>query len=233
MKKTTTALGVAIAAAVGASSAEAATVDLTLRSVASFSGNGSASGNITSSSATWLYDTVSGALTQTGGTYNVRFTTAPTSTLFRHTTTGMVLGAPTAVASTFSCLEGNFGASVGASICGNYGFGANFANQSTTSWGPGTAAARTIGGDDVSYGPIQAISAYNYFATVSWDGTVLRMSNASCNVYAPGNANGCATVGGYNTGYSFTLSTPVPAAVWLFGSALGLLGAARRRAAKA
>lgn len=229
MKKSTLALGTAIAASLGATVADAAVVNLTLRGVASYSGNGSSAGNITSTTSTWDYDTVSGSLTQVGGTFNVRFTTAPTSTLFRHTATGMVLGAPTATASTFVCQEGNFGAGVGASICGNYSFGANFANESTATWGPGTASSKTIGGDDVNFGPQQSIGAYNYFATVSWDGTILRMGNGACNPFAPGNANGCATVGGFNTGYAWTLSTPLPAAVWLFGSAVGLLGAARLR----
>jgi hypothetical protein len=230
MKKCTTALGAAIAASLGATAADAAVVNLTLRSDVSYSGNGSSAGNITSTTSTWDYDTSSSSLTQVGGVFNVRFTTAPTTTLFRHTATGMILGAPTALATDFACLEGNFGATVGASICGNYSFGANFANESTATWGPGTAAAKTIGGDDVNFGPIQAINAYNYFATLSWDGTTLVMTNRSCNLYAPGNANGCATNGGFNTGYAWTLSTPVPAAVWLFGSALGLLGVARRRA---
>ena len=231
MNKYSSALGVAIAATLSATAADAAVISIVQYKDISYSGNGSASGNISSSTATWSYDTVTGALSETGGTFDVRFTTAPTSTIFRHSITGLVLGAPTATAATFFCTEGNFGATVGASICGNYGFGGNFANESSSSWGPGTAAARTIGGDDVSYGPQQAISAYNYFATTFFNGTQLIMSNASCNVYAPGNANGCATVGGFNTGYTWVLSTvPVPAAVWLFGSGLGLLGAVRRRA---
>jgi len=236
MKKTANALGVAIAATLGAAAADAATYSATLTGVASFSGNGSSAGNISSSTATWSYDDVSGLLSQTGGTYNVRFTTAPTSTLFRHLITGLVIGnGGAASATTYTCAEGNFGGNVGASLCGNYNFGANFVNESTATWGPGTATARTTGGDDMALGPQQSISAYSYFATVSWVGTTLILSNASCNPFAPGNANGCATTGGANTGYTWTLNAgpqvvPVPAAVWLFGSALGLLGAARRRA---
>ena len=237
MKKHATALGAAIAATLGATAADAATYGATLVSVASYSGNGSSAGNIKSSTATWSYDDVTGLLSQTGGTYNVRFTTSPTSTLFRHSITGLVIGAAApASASTYTCTEGNFGGNVNASICGNYSFGANFVNESTATWGPGTASAKTIGGDDINFGPQQNISAYSYFATVSWVGTTLTLSNASCNPFAPGNANGCATVGGFNTGYSWVLNAgpqaavPVPAAVWLFGSALGLLGAARRRA---
>lgn len=237
MKKQISALGVAVAATLAAGTADAAIYGATLIGVASYSGNGSSAGNITSSTATWSYDDVTGLLSQTGGTYNVRFTITPTTTLFRHSITGLVIGGGGAAGATaYTCTEGNFGGNVGASLCGNYNFGANFLNESTATWGPGTATARTMGGDDMALGPQQDISAYDYFATVSWVGTTLTLSNASCNPYAPGNANGCATTGGANTGYTWTLNAgpqaaiPVPAAVWLFGSALGLLGAARRRA---
>jgi hypothetical protein len=43
-------------------------------------------------------------------------------------------------------------------------------------------------------------------------------------------SNGVVGVGGYD--FTFNVAVvPVPAAVWLFGSALGLMGLARRRAA--
>ena len=59
-------------------------------------------------------------MTQTGGTINARATTAPTTTLFRQFITGLVIGnGGAASAASFSCVEGNFGANVGASICGN------------------------------------------------------------------------------------------------------------------
>jgi hypothetical protein len=235
MKKQATALGVAIAATLGATAADAATWTATLVTAASFSGNGSSAAKIGSSTATFSYDDVTGLLSQTGGTFNARFNIAPTTTLFRHSITGLVIGnGGAASATSYSCTEGNFGGSVGASLCGNYNFGVNFTNESSVTWGPGTASAKTVGGDDKSFGPQQDISAYSYFTTVSWIGTSLVLSNASCNPYAPGNASGCATTGGANTGYTWTLNAgpnvPVPAAVWLFGSALGLLGAARRRA---
>jgi hypothetical protein len=240
MSKQRNALAIAIGATLGAAAgtADAATYTATLSSVVSYSGNGSAPGKIGSSTATFNYDDVTGILTQTGGVFNVRFNTAPTSTLFRHSITGLVLGGGgLASATSYTCAEGNFGGNVGAHLCGNYTFGANFINESTATWGPGTATARTIGGDDGASGPMQDISAYDYFAQISWVGTTLTLSNAICNPYAPGNANGCATNGGFNTGYDWILNAgpqaaiPVPAAVWLFGSALGLLGAARRRKA--
>ena len=236
--KQKTALALAVAASVGGiSTAEAATYTATLKADASYAGAGSAAAGLGSSTATWSYDDVTSLLSQTGGAFNARFTIVPTTTLFRHSITGLVIGnGAAAAASTYLCTEGNFGGNVGASLCGNYNFGGNFLNESSTTWGPGTAAARTTGGDDMAIGAQQSIAAYNGFSLVSWSGTTLILSNAVCNPLAPGNTNGCATLGGLNEGFTWTLAAgpqlggvPVPAAVWLFGSALGLLGAARRR----
>jgi hypothetical protein len=138
----------------------------------------------------------------------------------RHLITGAIVGnGAAAAASTFVCAEGNFGGNVGAHICSNYSLGGNFANDSTATWGPGTAFARTLGGDDFAYGAQQNLSAYNGMANASWMGTTLTISNA-----------------GPTSGYDWKVdiaTIPVPAAVWLFGSALGLLGVARRRKAVA
>ncbi|GMW08211.1 MAG: hypothetical protein AMXMBFR8_30070 [Nevskiales bacterium] len=236
MNKTRNALAVAIAATLGsAASADAASVIATLKSVTSYAGAGSSAGNITTSTATWSYDVDADRLLQTGGTFNVRFTIAPTTTLFRHSITGLAIGnGAAASAATYACTEGNFGGTVGASLCGNYSFGANFANDSTATWGPGTAFARTIGGDDMDIGPQQSLLAYDNFSTASWVGTTLTLSNASCNPAAPGNANGCATLGGFNAGYTWTLDAdiPLPAASWLLGPAvLAAARYARRRKA--
>jgi len=58
MKKHANALGVAIAATLGATAADAATYTASLVSVATYSGNGSSAGNIASSTATFSYDDV-------------------------------------------------------------------------------------------------------------------------------------------------------------------------------
>ena len=233
-----TALAIAIAAGVSgmtvADDAAATTYTATLTAIATYSNNGTAGSplNIASSTGlTWSYDDVTNLMTQTGGTINARATTAPTTTLFRQFITGLVIGnSAAASAATFNCVEGNFGAGVGASICGNYLLGANFLNESTTTWGPGTAASRTLGGDDVAAGAQQTIAALNGMSVISWSGTTLILGNGTC-------TGPCLTIGGgaNNNGYKYTFTAgpqavvPVPAAVWLFGSALGLLGVARRQ----
>lgn len=218
MKKQGAVLAAAVAATLGSmGAAEAATYQVSLTSMTTYSNNGSSALNISSSTATWSYKDTTDKVTQLTGLLNARATTAPTNTLFRHSITGLVVGAGAAAAATsFVCTEGNFGAGVGASICGNYLLGANFVSDSTTTWGPGTAFARTIGGDDMAIGPQQSILQYNGMSTVSWNGTTLVLSNANQTL---------------TSGYTMTFTTviPVPAAVWLFGSALGLMGVMRRR----
>lgn len=252
MNRKPTMMAAAVATTLGAVDAGAAPYTAILKSFASYSGSGSSAGNISSSTATWSYDEATGLLSQTGGTFNVRFTIVPTTTLFRHSITGLALSnGGAAWAASYACTEGNFGPSVGASLCGNYNFGANFINESTTSWGPGTAVARTLGGDDLAIGAQQSIKVLDNTQFVSWVGTTLVLSNAVCNPFAPGGANGCATVGGKNTGYTWTFAAgpcyidtgeilelcvlppplaavPIPAAAWLFGGALVALGLGRR-----
>ncbi|KAA0207251.1 MAG: hypothetical protein EDM71_07835 [Proteobacteria bacterium] len=99
-------------------------------------------------------------------------------------------------------------------MCGNYTFGANFANDSTVSYS-GTSVTRTMGGDDVVKGPPQSLADYNGISTLSWVGTALTLSNST---------------GTSGLTWVFATPVPVPAAVWLFGSAVGLLGVVRRRA---
>jgi hypothetical protein len=213
-----TQLTAAVAACLSTSSpAVAATYTAQLTGVLRYFSNvGTAgtAGNITSSTATFTYDDVTGLLTQTGGTFNVRFTTSPASTFFRHSVTGLVLGngAP-ATAATFNCVEGNFGANVGVHLCGNYSLGGNFVNESTVSWGPGTATSRTLGGDDSAggdsqgwYGPASLpgfdehrVTDYDAFTLVSQSGSTLVLGNAVCL-----GSLGCS--GGFNSGFRWTLT---------------------------
>jgi hypothetical protein len=224
-------LAIAVSAVAGfgaAAPADATVHSATLVSFGQYSNGATSSfnGKITSSTATWSYDDATKLLSQTGGTFNVRFTTSPSQTLFRHLTTGLVVGNGVAVAATsFVCAEGNFGTGVGASICGNYTFGGNFVNESTATWGPGVTTGRTIGGDDNASGPQQSLAIFDGMSTVSWVGTTLQISNRTC-------TGSCATLPagtGYNRGYIFTLNVvPLPAAAWLFGGSLLLAGVRRR-----
>ncbi len=229
--KNKTVLAAAVVASVGGASAaaDAASFNATLTEVRTFSNSGTAGtpSNITSSTATWSYNDVTNLLSQTGGTYNVRVTTAPTSTLFRHSVTGLVLGnGAAATAASFICTEGNFGPGVGASLCGNYTFGANFTNDSTTTWGPGTAVSRTIGGDDAVAGPQASIASLDGFTTATWNGTTLVLRNATC-------TQTCTTsASGFNNGQQWTFAVvPAPAAAWLFGGAVAVLASMQRRPA--
>ena len=126
-----------------------------------------------------------------------------------------------ATAASYTCVEGTFLAVVGANGCGGYTLGANTVDDSTTVWS-GTSVSQTIGGDDVATGSPRTITAYNFSSAV-FDGTTLLV--------------GTGIAVGSDGGEAMTFSTinpavPVPAAVWLFGSALGLLGWVRRRVAQ-
>jgi len=131
----------------------------------------------------------------------------------------------TASATAYRCIEGTFGVDVGLNFCGGYTIGTNFIDESATVWGPGLAVSQTIGGDDVgnaatspfrSVGGPRTISDYN-FGLISWDGTTLIL----------GNGIPIGTLGGQTLTFS---TVPVPAAAWLFGSALGLVSWMRRTA---
>ena len=247
-------LAIAIAAGIGgmtvAGDASAATYSATLKSAALHTSSAVSGSNLNLSSSTgwvtgtaggqsgWTYDDVSNLMTQGAGLLNVRSQTAPTSTLFRQSITGLVIGnGGAASATSFVCTEGNFGGNVNASICGNYTFGGNGLNDSTTSWGPGTAVSRILGGDDAANGvtgvndAVQSIADLNGMKVFSWVGNTLILDNRVCNTLISTNCNGTST---FNLGYRYTFDVvqnvvPVPAAVWLFGSALGLLGVARRQ----
>lgn len=226
------ALTVAIAAMLGGAgtAANAAVIPVFLTAVTSYSNQiPSNAADLTSSTATWQYDDVTNLLTQTGGVFEPRFSIVPNvTTLFRHTITGLVIGnGANAVATSYLCINGNFGETITfANYCGNYNFGANFVEESTISYGPGTAFARTIGGDDMltDNGIQQNIQNYDGFNTLSWDNTTLILSNATlC-------GNNCYLA---NPGYTWTLTTtiPIPPAAYLFASTIGPMGWLRRKVA--
>jgi hypothetical protein len=220
MRKSQIALAVAAAFGAGAAATTANAVDLvaTLTGVTSHGAN-SSSLKIAGTTATWSYNTSSGIVTGSG-LYQSRGQISPVSIVFDHDITNLVIGGGGAAnATTYICTEGNFGTGVGASICGNYNFGANYVNESSTSWGPGTAAARTLAGDDVSSGPQQALSAFDGMtSTLAGNGTDLAVSNE--------------VTGVSGTTFDFTVAAiPIPAVAYLFPAGLiAGLGWMRRKA---
>lgn len=217
-KQTLLALAVSQALGLTATTADAATYAMNLVGITLYTPQGAGPATLDESTASWSYDDVSGQLTQVGGTLVANYQLIPGSiTLFRHNITSLVVGAGApATAASYSCIEGNFGPeNVGAALCGNYTFGANYLDESTATWGPGTAFSRVLGGDDSASGTPQNLTYFDGMTTASWNGTNLQLSNATA-----------------TTGYTMTLvsAVPVPAAAWLFGSALGLLAWTKRRA---
>lgn len=177
------------------------------------------------STATWDWDGTT--LTATGD-YSAAIYVGSTPygpSLLRDKSTNLSINTSTSTAtgSAYQCDNGTFLGFV--QFCGGYTYGGNYINESTLSYGPGLAFDITIGGDDaLSDTTMPAIAGVRNLATAyafglnSWDGTNLSIGT--------GIADNTA---GYEELY-FTTLVPVPAAAWLFGSALGLLGWARRRA---
>ena len=138
--------------------ADAATHAVGLVGVTLYGPQGSAAANLASSTAAWTYNDATGQLSQVSGALHAAYGLGPGTTLFDHTTTGLVIGAGNpATANCYACIEGNFGVNVGAHLCGNYTFGGDYTDDSTVTWGPGTAFGRTLGGDDASSGPQQSL----------------------------------------------------------------------------
>lgn len=197
-------------------------------SVSSLLTDGSHVGGYPASTAVWDWD---GTTLSSVGLYSAvgSIGSSPfASTILNDQITNLSVdtSTSTATATAYACVEGTFLSTVGASGCGGHNFGTNFMSDSTTIWGPGLAVSRTLGGDDVpTGGPPRDITSYD-FGLVSWDGSTLIIGNG-----IPLGSTGSVFGGGEEMEFVVS-AVPVPAAAWLFGSALGLLGWARRRVAK-
>jgi hypothetical protein len=191
------------------------------------------------SASTQVWDFDGSSITATGD-YVAHWRIHPGSSLYTQTSGDLSISlGGNASASTYSCAEGNFGAAVGGNLCGNWELGVDYVNQSSMTYNIGGDASnqlRTIGGDDVISGPAQALTDYDNTAADD-NATYLGLVNGTGQT----GSTGWTLVGNIlkihnmtgNTTQTLTFevsAVPVPAAAWLFGSALvGLAGVGRKR----
>jgi hypothetical protein len=208
-------LAVAMVAALAACGVNAASIEVKLDSVEYVSPPAGNSMDFSASTATWVYDTATGVLTGSGLFSTDALFTLTTNIFEFQTFDPIFTAGNTASAASFTCIEGGFGVTTSNHSCGGWDFGENSTNESSITYGPGTLVSRTIGGDDVPNVSPVSISHYDNMPA-NWNGTTLVFSNTK--VAAAGLA------------YDITFTAvPIPATVWLFGSALGLLGWMRRK----
>lgn len=210
--------------------AQAALVTMNFSNAQWFNQNGRVRNfDLSSSTATWEYDTTSQSLHQSGGIFNLTMKLAPTTVVWTHSFTDLIIASVYGggSASSFTCTEGNYGVYENTNFCGGYKLGENLLDESTATWGPGLAYSRTIGGDDVATYGQWDVNPYIYggYRAVSWDGSTLVFGNARC-------LSDCSGMpAGLNNGNLFTLHVvSVPPPIWLFGSALSMMGWMRKKA---
>jgi hypothetical protein len=194
---------------------------------------------ITPSTATWDW---SGGILTSSGSFNTASTlgssgSAAASAVIGDKVVDMVINTNTSTttATTYNCAEGNFLAGVGAHGCANVSLGDNFVYDSSVAYNVGGNANcinRTLGGDDISTGnPRGLMSAAAGGGCDAVDGAFNLWTIVSDTTGSGGFlvlSNGVA-LGSPGTNYLTFSATPIPAAVWMFGSALALMGAIRRR----
>lgn len=213
---------------------------------------------ITPSTAVWSWDEASATLYMTGN-FNTVSTlgssgSAVANTVIGDKVTNLIIDTvnDTTRALSYVCAEGTFLAGVGANGCQNISLGDDGLLQSSMVYnahGNANCTWRTLGGDDASSGNVRTLAstaripgaceagdgAFNMWTVVSYTGSGGQLVLS----------NGIATDTAGTNYLTFSVGTetalvvpavadanvvPVPAAVWLLGSALSGLAWVRRRA---
>jgi hypothetical protein len=174
-----------------------------------------------------IYDDVANTVTMNSGSFAVTYAINPAfppgATLSTETFSNASwdLNAAGLTVTGYSCADGGFGPSLTLSYCGGYNWGGNNVDDSALDYGtiPG---ALTIGGDDVAILPVRQASDYES-SLRSWNGDTLVIQTALWDDDGTTDSP---------LAYQLTFATvPIPAAAWLFASALGLLGWTKRQRA--
>ncbi len=194
--------------------------------------------NQTGSTATWAWDGTTLAATGMFQSTSHLSSNANGNAVISDRTVGLNIntGTMTTTATSYNCIEGNFLGNVGANGCLNTSTGGDFTDNSSALYNVGGNAncvQRTVGGDDASTGnPRGLMSVAAGGGCDATDGAYDLWTIVSDNTGIGGQlilSNGIATSAAGTHYMTFNTVVPVPAAVWLFGSALGVLGVARRR----
>lgn len=173
-KATLAALGLLMMLAGAPQPADAAQYGLKLTRITAGSGNGSVAA-ASLDGVEFAYDDAAGTVTQISPSTTVVFKLGPVNILYSHEFRGVTFDVAhaTITATSYACHEGTFGGVVGASLCANTTFGADFTNNTTLNYAtiPGT---RDVGGDDVIAGPQQQLADYAA-AVTAFDGATLHL----------------------------------------------------------
>ncbi len=191
------------------------------------------------STATWDWD--GATLTGTGLFFTtMHIATSPlTASVIGDEVTDLVVNTSsnTTTAASYVCHEGNFLAGVGAHGCGNVNLGYNGVFDSALAYNVGGNANcvnRTIGGDDISTGnPRGLTTAAASGGCDAVDGafdlwTILQDDSVQGGLLILSNGIPITSPGTNYMTFEYA-AVPLPAALWLFGGALGALGVALKR----
>jgi hypothetical protein len=204
---------------------------------------------VTTGSGTWVWDTTTNVVTQTGSNTFTFGPNLPASVGYVLSFSNLVISATgVTTAGTYSCTDGNFADFGAFSICGGYNYyggpggspPGNFDDESTLVIDANTCT-RTLGGNDtLASPPAPPLCIQNIFNNgAAGDKRMSVRDNSVASVLRVRPANfdqtfqtpwGLNNDSGWEMRFTDLQVVPVPAAVWLLGSALGCLGLLRRRA---